>query len=149
MCDVALALAASWPVAPPDRQRSMHLKEAQVGFILRLLLKFVVIAVALYAAVWLIAGLTFTGDAVDFLLISGIFWIVNTFIKPLLKLLSLPFMVVTFGLFLVVINFALFWFTIWLSGLWALGLSTDGLIATFLGSLVISVVSTVLNWFVD
>ena len=120
-----------------------------MGFILRLLLKFVVIAVALYAAVWLIAGLTFTGDAVDFLLISGIFWIVNTFIKPLLKLLSLPFMVVTFGLFLVVINFALFWFTIWLSGLWALGLSTDGLIATFLGSLVISVVSTVLNWFVD
>ena len=56
---------------------------------------------------------------------------------------------ITFGLFILVINFVLFWFTIWLSGVWDLGLTSDGLISTFLGALVVSIVSTVLNWFVD
>lgn len=120
-----------------------------MGFLLRILLKYAVIAVSIWLAVLLIDGLTFTGDAVGFLTITALFWLINSFVKPIIKLFSLPLIAVTFGLFILVINFALFWFTLWLSGSWDLGLASDGLITTFLGAVVVSVVSTVLNWFVD
>lgn len=120
-----------------------------MGHFLRLVLKFVVIALAIWLAVLVVPGLAFLGSPVDFLLIAAIFWLINTFVKPIVKLLSLPFVVLTFGLLIFVINFIFFWGLIWLAGYWDLGLVSDGLIATFLGSVVVSVVSTVLNWFVD
>jgi putative membrane protein len=120
-----------------------------MGFLIRLLLKYAVIAVSIWLAVLLIPGLSFTGDIVAFLMISAVFWLINTFAKPVIKLLSLPLIAMTFGLFILVINFVLFWFVIWLSGYWELGLTSEGIVATFLGAVVVSVVSTVLNWFVD
>jgi putative membrane protein len=124
-------------------------KELLVGYFVRLVLKFVVIALAIWLAVLVVPGLAFLGSPVDFLLITAIFWLINTFVKPIVKLLSLPFVVLTFGLFIFLINFLFFWGLVWISGFWDLGLVSDGIVATFLGSVVVSVVSTVLNWFVD
>ncbi|HUO75679.1 MAG TPA: phage holin family protein [Candidatus Paceibacterota bacterium] len=106
----------------------------------RFLLKIVVGAVALWVADVLLAGFVVTGGLKGYL-IAGVFLaILNTFVRPILKLLSLPLILLTLGLFTVVINGVILWLVadlsgvIMISGLWTL------LWATFIVSLVYVVV---------
>ena len=106
---------------------------------MRLLLRFLVIA----AAVWLVAayvpGVSVTEGISSYLWIALVFAAVNLLVKPVLKLLSFPLLLLTLGLFLVVINAAMFGLTAWLSA----RLEVDGIAPAVIGSLVISVVTWV------
>lgn len=111
---------------------------------MRLLLKLLINAAALWAAGLLVSGIDLNGSIWTILLAALVFGLVNTFIKPILKILSLPVMIVTLGLFALVINAAMLWLTAWLTD----ALDVANFWSALLGAIVISVVSAVLNIFV-
>ncbi len=86
--------------------------------------------------------------AENFLVVVGaalIFGLLNALVRPLLLFLTCPLMIVTLGLFTLVINAAMFLLTAWISGFLGLGFYVDGLWPAFLGALVVTVVSIVLT----
>lgn len=113
-----------------------------------ILIRLLINAVALFAAVKLIPGMHFTGGIGQLLLVAFVFGLVNAVVRPILTLLSCPLIVVTLGLFLLVINAVMLWLTSWLSTRFALGFQVDGFLPAVLGGLVIGIVSTVLTLFV-
>lgn len=101
-------------------------------------------------AVLIVAGLEFDGSFWAFVGVAGILAVTNTFVKPIMRLLSLPFIILTLGLFLLVINALVLQLAVWLSGVWDLGLTSDGFFwATFLGALVISIVAGIAGKILD
>jgi putative membrane protein len=111
-----------------------------------------VTALAIWVAVEFVPGLNFSGEWYTFLLVAVILSIINAVIKPIVKLLSLPVVLFTLGLFLLVINALMLSLTVWLadSSRLDLGLTSDGFFwSTFLGAVVISVVQAIVNTFVD
>lgn len=103
-------------------------------------------AVALGVATWLLPGISFvpnevtTENVIRFLGVSFILGTINSFIAPVLKLLSLPFVVLTLGLFLWVINAAMLMLASWVSEKADLGFHVDGFGTALLGALVITIV---------
>ncbi len=105
-------------------------------------------AVSLWAAVALVGGFDFDGSIWQFLIVAAIVGIANAFVKPLVQLISLPLVVLTLGLFLMIVNALVLQFCIWLSGpgVLDLGLTSDGFWwSTFLAAVVISVVGWLLG----
>jgi len=98
---------------------------------------------AVWVAVGVIGGLEFEGSFWNLALIGLILGVINASIKPVLKVLSIPVIVLTLGLFLLIINWAMFAFVVWIAGpdRLDLGLSSTGFWATFFGALIVSVVS--------
>jgi putative membrane protein len=76
-------------------------------------MRWVVNAIALYLAIFLLdgRGLTFTGDWLSIVWLALIFGLVNAFLRPLLSLLTCPLIILTLGLFTLLINTFLFWLT--------------------------------------
>ena len=112
----------------------------------RLLIRWIINAIALWVAIQIVPGLEYTSESgLSLLLIALIFGLVNALVRPLLVLLTCPLIVVTMGLFLLLINALMLSLTEWLSGIFDLGLVIDGFWPTFWGAVVISVVSGVIN----
>ena len=111
---------------------------------MRLLLKWLINAAALWVAGYLVTGIDLEGDFWTILLVALVFGLVNTFIKPILKLLSFPVIIITLGLFAVVINAAMLGLTAAVTD----ALSIADFWSAVLGAVIISVVSAVLNVFV-
>ena len=104
------------------------------------LITFAGVAASLALAVWLIDGFDFTGEWWEFLIVAAILGLANLIVRPILRLLSLPIILVTFGLFLIVVNALVLALVVWLSGQFELGLTSDGFFwDTILASLVISI----------
>jgi putative membrane protein len=117
---------------------------AYMGFILRLLTT----AAALWIAVWLVPGLEFEGEPWQFFVIAFIMGVANAVAKPILKVFSFPLILLTLGLFLLVINAVVLALVIWISGpeVFDLGLTSTGFFwATFLGSIVVSIAGAVIG----
>lgn len=114
---------------------------------MRLLLRLLINAVALWVAVKFIPGISFTGNPVLLLVVALVFGVVNTIVKPIVTLLSLPAVLLTLGIFLLVINAFMLWFTSWLSTTLGLGFHVDGFGAAFLGGIVVSLVAWALSIF--
>jgi putative membrane protein len=81
----------------------------------------VVNALALAAATWLLDGIELTGSGTEdrvitLVLVALIFGVINAVVAPVVKLLSLPFIILTLGLFLLVVNAAMLLFTSWIAG---------------------------------
>ncbi len=110
---------------------------------MKLIIRLVINAVALWAAAQLVSGIHLTGEIGGILIVALIFGLINAIIGPILKILSLPFILVTLGLFTLVINGLLLWLTAWLSS----NLDVSNFGAAFWGALVISLVSWVLSAF--
>ncbi|MBA3260802.1 MAG: phage holin family protein [Gemmatimonadales bacterium] len=106
-----------------------------------LVLHWLLNAAALWTAAYLLPGLDFTGGPVDLLLVAAVFGIVNSLLRPILTVLTCPLIVVTLGLFTLVINAVLVLVTGWLSVRWDLGFTVSGFWAAFWGGLVVGVVS--------
>ena len=120
---------------------------------MRWLLRLLVNAAALALATWLLSGITLTGSSTTnkvlmMLAVALIFGIVNAIVKPLFKLVSLPILLITLGLFLLVINALMLMLTSWLAGLFNLGWHVDGFWTAVLGALIVSIVSWLLNTFI-
>jgi putative membrane protein len=100
---------------------------------------------ALWVAAWLLPGLDFNGTLVDLLLVAAVFGIVNSLLRPILTVLTCPLIVVTLGLFTLVINALMLMVTGWLSVRWDLGFTVSGFWAAFWGGLVVGLVSLILS----
>ena len=73
------------------------------------------------------------------------FGVVNALVKPLFTFASAPLLLLTLGLFLLVINALLLWLTAWVAEQLQVGWHVDGFWSAFWGALIVSVVSFVLN----
>ncbi|WP_130011418.1 phage holin family protein [Serinicoccus sediminis] len=113
---------------------------------MKLLATIVANGVALWVASAIVSGIEFGGQGVSQLLtiigVALVFGLVNAVVRPLVQLLSLPLIVLTLGLFLVVINALMLLLTSWLSGVLGLNFSVDDFFwDAVLGSIIISIVS--------
>lgn len=89
-----------------------------------------------------------TGKVITVLIVAVIFGLVNALIKPLVKLLSLPLVVLTLGLFLLIINALMLWLTAVITETTNYGLRVHGVVAAVLGAIIITLVNWVLGIFV-
>lgn len=116
------------------------------------LIRVLVFSVAVWVAAWIVPGIDLISgdDVVEQVLTAGavglVFAALDTVVRPILFLLSLPLIVLTLGLFVFVLNAVMLWFTAWVSQ--QLGL--EFIVREFwwdaiLGALVITVVSMILN----
>jgi len=113
-------------------------------FILRLAIN----AIALYLAVLLLPGrITLTSGLVSILWLALIFGLINALFGPLLKILTCPLIMLTLGLFTLVINTFLFWLTSVIGQRFGLGLIIHDPVwwNAFLGGLIVTVVSVVMT----
>jgi len=106
-----------------------------------LIIKVLINAAALWVAARFIPGITLEGSVWSILLVALVFGLLNAFLKPILKLFSLPLLIVTLGLFAIIINVAVLGITAALMD----NFSIDGFWPALLASLVISIVSAILN----
>ncbi len=102
-------------------------------------------AAALYVAVLVVPNLDFSGEWWKLLVVAFIFGLVNTFLRPLLRIVTLPISIMTLGLFLIVINALMLLLTGLISTELNLGFRVADFVAAFLGSIVISLVGFVLS----
>ena len=115
---------------------------------MRFLLRLLINACALWVATQLVSGVTYQGDVLPFLGVALIFGVVNATIRPVAKILTFPLIIVTLGIFALVVNGLMLWLTSRLSDALGLGFHVSGFRAAFLGALVVSIVSTLLSLFV-
>ena len=117
------------------------------SFIIRLLVN----GFALWVATQIVDGVTISSDSTSsevltLLVVALIFGLVNAFIKPVVQLLSLPLLVLTLGLFTLVVNALMFWLTSAIADAIDVPFHVDGFFwAAVLGALVVSFVSWILN----
>lgn len=111
---------------------------------MRLLVRWAINAIAIWAAIELVPGIEHTGTASSLLLIALVFGLVNALVRPFLTLLTCPLIVVTLGLFVLVVNALMLGLTAWLVP----SLTVDGFWPAFWGAIIISLVSSVISMFI-
>lgn len=114
---------------------------------MKLILRWLIIAVSLYVAVLVVPGITVEGDAwVVFTVTALILGLVNAVVRPILKFLSCGFIIVTLGLFVFVINAATFMIASQIAQSWfKVGFIVDNFWAALFGSIIVSIVSVILS----
>jgi putative membrane protein len=109
-------------------------------------LRWLINAVALYAAVAFVPGIhPQTSNWLSFIWLALIFGLLNALLRPLLKLLTCPLILLTLGVFTLLINTFLFWLAGVVGTNFHIGFTVDGFWPAFLGGLVVSIVSVVLT----
>ena len=78
-----------------------------------LLIRWVSNVVALYVAAWLLSGVTYGDQWWTLLIAAAVFTVVNAWIKPVVAVLSTPFIVITLGIFYFLINVLMLYVTDW------------------------------------
>jgi putative membrane protein len=110
----------------------------------------VVNALALAAATWLLDDIELTGSSTEdrvitLVLVALIFGVINAVIAPVVKLLSLPFIILTLGLFLLVVNAAMLLFTSWVAEQFDLGFHVDGFWTAVIGAIIVTIATWILE----
>jgi putative membrane protein len=112
----------------------------------KLLMRWVITALALFAAAWLVPGIEVSGKAwVAYAAMAVVLGLVNAFIRPLLKLLTCPLIILTLGLFTLVVNGVTLLIAARLAESLGVGFYVRGFWPAFLGALIVSVVSMILS----
>jgi putative membrane protein len=112
-----------------------------MNFLTKLLIKWVVFALAIMFTGWLISGIT-VSDFITAMVTAVVISLVNIGIKPILMLLALPINMMSLGLFSLVINALLFMFVAYIVP----GVTVDGFISAFLGAFILSILSVGVSW---
>jgi putative membrane protein len=117
---------------------------------LRLIVRLLASAVALAVAAGLVDGIsvgpgTDRERALTLLGVAIIFGLVNAIVRPILRLLTLPLVVLTLGLFLLVLNALMLLLTEWIAEQFDLAFQVDGFWSALLGGLIVTVVSFLIN----
>jgi putative membrane protein len=117
------------------------------GVMMKLILRWLIIAISLYVAVLIVPGIRVEGDAwVVFSVMAIILGLVNAIIRPILKLLSCGFIILTLGLFVFVINAGTLWISSVIAQNWFnVGFFINNFWSAILGSIIVSVVSVILS----
>ena len=113
----------------------------------RLLLHWLIAVIALFVATQIVPGIHIEGNGwIAYAVMAAILGLVNAIIRPILKLLSLPLIILTLGLFSLVINALMLWLSSSIAVNWFhVGLYVDGFWAAFLGALVVSIATVILS----
>jgi putative membrane protein len=109
----------------------------------QLIIRWAILALAVFAAVYIVPGIT-VDDTQGLLTVVGmaaVLGVINTFIRPLVRLLSLPLIALTLGLFMLVINAALFALSSWILP----NFHVDGFFSALGGSIIVSIVGWLLS----
>ena len=110
----------------------------------RMLIKLIINAAALAAADKAIAGIH--ADGLKAIVVMAIiFGVVNAIIRPVVRILSFPLLILTLGLFTFVINALMLMLSEWIAGLFGVGFHVDSFGSALLGSIIISIVSIILS----
>jgi putative membrane protein len=113
---------------------------------MRFLLRLIVNTFALWVAVRIVPGITFSGTPLSLVLVALVFGVVNASIGILLRIVTFPMTCLTLGLFSLVVNGLLFWLASVLSQDLGLGYHVDGFLPAVLGALVTSIISMILTF---
>ncbi|MCG8347816.1 MAG: phage holin family protein [Chloroflexales bacterium] len=111
----------------------------------RLILRWLISTLAIFAAVWLVPGIEFTGPGWQLGIVAVVFGLLNALLRPLLVLLTCPLVILSLGLFGLVINALMLGLTSALAENLGIAFRVDGFWPAFFGGLVISLVSLLLN----
>lgn len=116
-------------------------------------------AVAVAVAAWLLDGIYFDGPTsgnaelqekwLPLLLVALILGLVTMFVEPVVKFFSFPFIILTIGLFLLVINALMLRLTAWIAGKADIGFHVDGFWTAVVGALIITLVTGFIDFVVD
>jgi putative membrane protein len=114
---------------------------------MKLLIRWAITALAIFVAAWLVPGIQVDGGGwVIYAIMALILALVNAIVRPLLKLLTCPLILLTLGLFVLVINALTFWLASSIAVNWFnVGFYVEGFWSAFFGALIVSVVSVVLS----
>jgi putative membrane protein len=114
----AVLSRARWPPAVASEPRRRRCRPEYRGYASAVLAILAITwafnTLALYVATWLLSGLSYGSDWWTPLVAGLVFTIVNTFLKPVLAILSIPFIIVTLGLFYFLINVFILYLTHWI-----------------------------------
>jgi putative membrane protein len=113
-----------------------------------ILISLLINAAALWVATRVVDGISFTGDVPTLLVVALIFGVLNVVVRPVLKLLTCPFIILTLGLFTFVLNAVMLLITSAASDALGLGFHVTSFVPAFFGALVVSIVSFALSLFV-
>ncbi|MES2522683.1 MAG: phage holin family protein [Gemmatimonadota bacterium] len=114
---------------------------------MKLFIRLLVNAFALWCAAYFIDGIRYTGSWGGLLGLALVFGLVNTLIRPVLSFFSFPIRLLTLGLFTLVLNALMLLLTAWLARRFDIAFEVTGFVPAFLGALLVSVLSTVLSFF--
>jgi putative membrane protein len=112
------------------------------------LVRLIVNAAALWVATQLVPGVSYDGGALPLFGVALVFGVINALLRPIAKILTFPLIIVTLGIFSLVINGLMLWLTSSLSSALGLGFHVSGFWAAFWGGVVVSIVSTILSMLV-
>src|SRR6185295_16560004 len=114
---------------------------------MRILIHWLITSVALVVAAWLVPGIRVEREAwTIFATMAVILGLVNAIVRPLLKVMSCPLIILTLGLFVLVINGLTLWIASAIAVRWFhVGFYVDGFLPAFLGAMIVSVVSVILT----
>jgi putative membrane protein len=118
--------------------------------VISLIVRLVVNAIALWIAATIVGGVEIESASTQeqvftLIVVAAIFGVINTLVRPVVRLLSLPAYLLTLGLFTFVVNALMLWLTSWVAGLFDVPFHVDGFWAALLGALVVTFVSWLLN----
>jgi putative membrane protein len=117
---------------------------------MRLLLTVLTAAGALAIAAWMFDGISIGGatrndQLLTLVVVAAIFGVVNAFVRPIVAFLSIPFYVLTLGLFFLVVNALMLLLTSWIADQVRVPFEVDGFWTAVFGGLVISLASAVIG----
>lgn len=121
---------------------------------MRTILQIVATAVAVALAAWLVPGIvvegaTRTDQAITLLIVAAIIGLLNAVVRPILRFVTGCLIVITFGLFLLVVNAWILMLASWLAGVFNIGFAVDGFWSALFGSIIISLVTMLLSGITD
>ena len=116
---------------------------------MKMIIRWVVIALALFAAAYLVPGIRVADPNAwtVYAIMAVVLGLVNAVVRPILSLLSCPFIILTLGVFILVINAVSFLLAARIAEALGVGFFVDNFWSALLGSLVVSVVSIFFNVF--
>jgi putative membrane protein len=115
---------------------------------MRLIVKWLICAIAVAVAVWIVPGVGFdSADAtLSVILLAAVLSLLNSFIKPVLQVISIPITIITLGIFALVVNTAVLYLAAWIgNGLFGTGFYITGFINALAASVIISIVTSILD----
>ena len=108
---------------------------------MRILIRWAISAVAVFVAAQVVPGIELREGLVSLLIVAAVLGLVNTLLGTVLRILSIPFLIITLGLFAIAINMVVLWVTTALTD----RIDIDGFSGYFWAALVVSIVTLVLR----
>ena len=116
---------------------------------MKFLLRWVGTAIAIFATVKLLPGIYFSGPWWQLGFVALILGLFNALVRPVLEFLTCPLIILTLGLFVLIINAAMLWLTAKTALAFGIDFRVSGFWPAFWGALVISIISAAFNLLVE